>query len=154
MKKKPDVTRIAEENSTAGLIRRCDREFVLALEEGFGNREWLWFPCIPPAELEAWWSVLEDAETFWRADTRASWPGEFVSVDENPELSQVWESLWNNGTFRARVELNEQFDLAEPDTYLRTSDGKILLHKGAFRLEDGGSSDTEPAEPPKHDEGA
>lgn len=141
-----------EKKSIAELIRRCGQEFVLPLEEGFGNREWLWFPCIPPAELEVWWSALEDAETFWRKETRENWPGELVRVDENLELSQLWERLWNHGTCRARVELNQQFDPTEPDTYLRTADGRILMHRGAFALDDSRSSDTAPVEPLDPDE--
>ena len=118
------------------VIRRCDSEFVIPLEEDFGNHEWLWFPGIPPAELEAWWSALENVETFWHEGTRAAWPGEFVSAHDDSELSQLWETLWNNGTHCVHIGLNQQFDLAEPDTYLRRPDGNILLHKGAFAVDD------------------
>jgi hypothetical protein len=141
------VTMVAEKKLIADLFHRCEQEFVLPLEEDFGNHEWLWFPCISPAELEAWWTALEDVETFWREDTREKWPGELVRVDENLELSRLWEGLWNSGAHRVRVDLNQQFDLTEPDTYLRMSNGKIVLHKGAFELEDGSCSDTSPAEP-------
>lgn len=141
------VTRVAEKKLIADLIHRCDLEFVLPLEEDFGNHEWLWFPCISPVELEAWWAALEDVETFWREDTREKWPGELVRVDENLELSRLWEGLWNNGAHRVRVGLNQQFDLTEPDTYLRMPDGKIVLHKGAFELEDARCSDTSLVEP-------
>lgn len=114
------------------LAQRCRNEFAIALEEDFGNREWLWFPCISHEELEAWWSALEDVETFWREETRANWPGEFVRMDEDLRLSALWESIWNDATHRARVALNEQLDLATPETYLCRSDGTLFLHKGAF----------------------
>ncbi|TRZ90530.1 MAG: hypothetical protein D4R84_16090 [Rhodocyclaceae bacterium] len=123
------------------LIRRCDSEFVIPLEEDFGNHEWLWFPGIPPAELEAWWGALEDVETFWLEKTRVAWPGEFVRAHEEIELSHLWEILWGKDTHRARIGLNEQFDLTEPDTYLRRPDGKILLHKGAYAVENLSSAD-------------
>lgn len=119
-------------NSLAELARRCDTEFVVALEEGFGNREWLWFPSIPAEELEAWWSTLENVETFWNEQTRKSWPGEFLRMDEDIELSGLWENVWNRGPLQVRVDMNEQFDLAVPDSYLQAADGKRLLHKGAF----------------------
>jgi len=144
---------IKDKKRIAELIHRCGKEFVIPLEEDFGNHEWLWFPGIPPAEVEAWWNALEDVETFWREETRQTWPGDFVRVDEDFELSHLWESLWNDGSHRARVELNEQFDLAEPDTYLSRSDGTILLHKSALEFHDGSGSSTSPIEPPEPDEG-
>ncbi|MCK9389317.1 MAG: hypothetical protein M0Q22_13120 [Sulfuritalea sp.] len=130
-----------DETILSDLIRRCDSEFVVPLEEGFGNHEWLWFPCISQAELEAWWSALEDVEIFWTKETRANWPGEFFCMDEDIELSRLWENLWNRGTYRVRIDLNEQFDLAKPDTYLRRSDGTNLLHNGAYEAEDSCGSD-------------
>lgn len=114
------------------LTQRCRSEFAVALEEDFGNREWLWFPGIAQEELEAWWGALDDVETFWREDTRANWPGEFVRMDEDIRSSALWESLWKAATHRARVALNEQLDLATPETYLCRSDGILFLHKGAF----------------------
>jgi hypothetical protein len=110
---------------------RCDAEFVVALEEGFDNREWLWFPSIQQEELEAWWTSLENVETFWNEQTRKSWPGEFFRMDETLALSGLWASVWSNGPIRARVVMNELFDLADPETYLQRSDGKLFLHKGA-----------------------
>lgn len=118
-------------------IGRCDSEFVIAVEEDFGNHEWLWFPGIPREELEAWWTALEDVETFWREETRANWPGDFVRMDENIKFSALWERIWNTGNQRARVAMNEQFELSNPDTYLCRSDGSLILHKGAFALGDG-----------------
>lgn len=126
--------------SLSVLIGRCDSELVIALEEGFYSQEWLWFPGILQADVEAWWSALENVETFWNEGTRAAWPGEFVPVDENIESSGLWERVWNSAPLRARIDLNEQFDLAKPDTYLRRSNGTVLLHKGAFQGEDSGNS--------------
>ncbi|MCX7167447.1 MAG: hypothetical protein NTV11_14395 [Rhodocyclales bacterium] len=125
---------IFSENIFSELTRRCDTEFVVALEEGFGNREWLWFPATSQEELEAWWSALENVETFWHLEARKSWPGEFFRMDQSIELSGLWESVWNRGRLRARVDMNEQSDLAAPDTYLQRADGKKLLHKGAYEL--------------------
>jgi len=62
-------------------------------------------------------------------------------MDEDIECSHLWESLWNRCTHRARIELNEQPDLAEPDTYLRRPDGRNLLHKGAFEVKDSRDAD-------------
>jgi hypothetical protein len=113
---------------------RCDAEFVVALEDGFGNREWLWFPPFQQAELETWWGALQDAATFWHERTRKSWPGEFIRMDEDPELSGLWTNLWKNGPVRARVDMNEQLNLAAPETYLQRSDGTFLLHVGAIGI--------------------
>jgi hypothetical protein len=113
------------------LTLRCGNEFVIALEEGFGNREWLWFPSIHQDELETWWGSLENVETFWNEKTRKSWPGEFFRMDENLELSGLWASVWDSGPVRVRVVMNELLDLADPETYLQRSDGQIILHKGA-----------------------
>jgi hypothetical protein len=124
----------------AELVRRCDSELVIPLEDTFGNNEWLWFPGIPQAELEAWWSALEDVETFWSGSGRAAWPGEFVRMDGDMQYSQLWGRLWNSGTYRVRIDLNEQSDLARPETYLRTPGGKRLLHKGAFNAATGRDS--------------
>lgn len=118
------------------LTQRCNRELAIALEEDFGDREWLWFPGVSREELEAWWSALEDVETFWRGDTRARWPGEFIRMDEDIRFSALWENVWNSGTHRARVALNEQADLARPETYLCRSDGTQILHKGAYAARD------------------
>lgn len=126
--------KIVSEDLPSKLALRCGKEFVVALEDGFGNREWLWFPPFPQGELEAWWSILEDVATFWHERTRKNWPGEFIRMDEDPELSRLWASLWKNGPVRARVDMNEQLDLAAPETYLQRSDGTILLHKGAVGI--------------------
>jgi len=85
-------------------------------------------------ELEAWWSTLENVETFWHFQARKSWPGEFFRMDESIELSGLWGDVWNKGPLRVRVEMNGQYDLDHPDTYLQGEDGKILLHKGAFEV--------------------
>lgn len=124
---------ILAENTLAELVRRCDSEFVIPLEDAFGNHEWLWFPDISQTGLEAWWSALEDVETFWHGGTRAAWPGEFVRMDGDMEASQLWERLWKDGAYRVRIDLNEQSDLSSPETYLCTPCGKNLLHKGAFK---------------------
>jgi hypothetical protein len=116
------------------LSQRCGREFVVAVEDGFGNREWLWFPPFAQGELEAWWSTLADIATFWHERTRKNWPGEFIRMDEDPELSELWAGLWTSGPLRARVDMNEQLDLARPETYLQRSDGTFLLHKGAVGI--------------------
>jgi hypothetical protein len=115
---------MVSEDILSKLTRRCGKEFVVALEEGFGNREWLWFPPFPQGELEIWWSALEDVATFWHERTRKSWPGEFIRMDEDPELSDLWVKLWASGPVRVRVDMNE--------TYLQRSDGSLVLHKGAF----------------------
>ena len=122
------------EDSLAKLSLRCGKEFVVALEDVFGNREWLWFPPFSQGELESWWSALEDVATFWHERTRKKWPGEFVRMDEDHELSGLWEHIWRSGPLRARVDMNEQLDLANPETYLQRSDGSILLHKGAIGI--------------------
>lgn len=150
----PEQAFVMDRRRISELIHRCDKEFAIPLEEDFGNREWLWFPGIPAMELEAWWGALEDVEIFWRMETRANWLGEFIRVDENLELSRLWESLWSSGTHRARVELNGQFALAEPDTYLCGSDGTMLLHKGVFEFEDNSGSSTWSIEPFNPDEAA
>jgi hypothetical protein len=121
------------ENLLVQLTRRCGDEFVIALEDAFGNHEWLWFPGIPQGEIEAWWTALEDVETFWHQKGRASWPGEFVRMDGDIEHSRLWERLWNGDAYRICIDLNEQSDLGRPETYLRTPSGKRLLHKGAFK---------------------
>lgn len=108
----------------------------MAVEDGFGNREWLWFPPFGQGELEAWWGALGDIATFWHERTRKNWPGEFVRMDEDPELSELWAKLWIGGPVRARVDMNEQLDLARPETYLQRSDGTVLLHKGAIGIGD------------------
>ena len=118
------------EDIHSNLNRRCGREFVVAVGGGFGNRAWWWFPPFGQGELEAWWSGLGDIATFWHERTRKNWPGEFIRMDEDPELAELWAKLWASGPVRARVDMNEQLDLARPETYLQLSDGTILLHKG------------------------
>jgi hypothetical protein len=122
------------EDILSTLSQRCGREFFVAVEDGFGNREWLWFPPFPQGELEAWWSALADIATFWHERTRKNWPGEFIRMDEDPELSELWATLWISGPLRARVDMNEQLDLTRPETYLQRSDGTFLLHKGAVGI--------------------
>lgn len=108
---------------------------MVALEEGFGNREWLWFPSIPQDELEAWWISLENVETFWNEQTRQHWPGDFILVGDDLGLSELWTSLWENGPVRVRVDTNEVLNMADPETYLRRSDGTLVLHQGAVGAE-------------------
>ncbi len=122
------------EDILSRLNQRCGREFVVAVEDGFGNREWLWFPPFGQVELEAWWGALVDVATFWHERTRKNWPGEFFRMDEEPELSELWAKLWTSGPVRARVDMNEQLDLARPETYLQRSDGTVVLHKGAIGI--------------------
>jgi hypothetical protein len=55
-------------------------------------------------------------------------------MDEDPELSGLWANLWKNGPVRARVDMNEQLNLAAPETYLQRSDGTFLLHVGAIGI--------------------
>lgn len=118
----------------AKLCQRCEQEFAVALEDECGNREWLWFPPFQQVELEAWWRALEDVATFWHERTRKHWPGEFIRMDEDFGLSELWANLWKSGPVRVRVDMNEQPDLAAPETYLQRSDGTILLHKGAVGI--------------------
>lgn len=118
----------------AELARKCETELVVPVEEGLTCREWLWFPDVSPQELEHWWSELENVETFWNAQGRATWPGSFTCVDEDNQLSELWEHAWNDGAYRARIEFNGQMDSSGPSSYLRKADGTVLLHKGALHL--------------------
>ena len=122
------------EDAISKLSLRCSKEFVVALEDAFGNREWLWFPPVGQGELEAWWSSLGDVATFWHERTRKNWPGEFIRMDEDFELSELWEKIWTIGPAHVRVDMNEQLDLSAPESYLQRSDGTILLHKGAIAV--------------------
>lgn len=120
----------------AEVVRKCATELVVPIEEGLYREEWLWFPDMPAEELETWWSALENVETFWNERGRSSWPGTFVRADEDIQLSEVWDAVWNAGIYRARIGFNETPDPAGPDSYLRKSDGTVFLHKGAIRSQE------------------
>lgn len=120
----------------AAVVRKCATELVVPIEEGLYREAWLWFPDMSPAELEAWWSALENVESFWTERGRSTWPGTFVRADEDIQLSEVWDAAWNAGPYRARVEFNEPLDSSGPDSYLRKSDGTVFVHKGAFRSQE------------------
>ncbi len=116
----------------AEILRRCGVELVVPLVDGLYCEEWLWLPDLLPEELEAWWCALENVETFWNERSRSTWPGTFILVGEDMQFFDLWESAWNAGAYRVRVEFNEQSDSASPDSYLRKADGTVILHKGAF----------------------
>lgn len=116
----------------AEIIRSCNEKLVVPIEDGLYHEEWLWFPDLPAGELEAWWSGLDNVETFWSERGRANWPGSFVRVDDDLPLSDLWQSIWNTGAYRARIEFNQPLDSAGPGSYLRKSDGTVLLHQGAI----------------------
>lgn len=117
---------------------RADTELVVAIEEEWGYRYFLWFPGMTGAELEAWWLALEDVEGFWRTlpgtkqRLREGWPGEFIDAEEPDNLYELWSELWNSAPYISHIDMNWQVDMANPDTFLtRQSDGKVFLHKGA-----------------------
>lgn len=108
--------KIVSEDLPSKLALRCGKEFVVALEDGFGNREWLWFPPFPQENSRpggASWRTSQLSGTSGHARTG---PANSSAWTKTPELSRLWASLWKNGPVRARVEMNEQLDLAAPET--------------------------------------
>lgn len=120
------------------IIRRATRELVVAIEEEWGYRYFIWFPGMPGAELEAWWLAMEDVETFWKTEPgtktrlRHGWPGEFIDAEEPDSLYELWGELWKSAPYVSHIDMNWQVDMESPDTYLkRRADGRVFVHKGA-----------------------
>ena len=118
--------------------QRTENELVVAIDEEWGYRAFLWFPGMTGTELEAWWTNLEDVETFWRTEPgtrtrlRRGWPGEFIDAEESDELYALWSSLFRGGPYRSNIDMNGDNDLQNPYTYLKRIDGAVFLHRGAF----------------------
>lgn len=115
----------------AALAERCKNELVVAIDEEYGYRLWLWFPGLSPESLEDWWRRLEDVETFWTTD-REDWPGDIYETDQIGELFDLWMEQWENAPYIAPIDTNYQTDMEDPDTYLQRRGGAPILHQGAY----------------------
>lgn len=117
---------------------RAETELVVAIEEEWGYRSFIWFPGLSGAELEAWWLAMEDVETFWKTESgtkirlRHGWPGDFIDAIEPDNLCGLWRELWKTAPYVSHIDINWQADMDSPDSYLkRRSDGIVFVHKGA-----------------------
>lgn len=112
---------------------------VVAIDEEYGYREWIWIPGMTPSELEAWWGEKEDINTFWGriegggiSSLQYDWPGQFIRCDEDDALYDLYLHCYENGDYRAYVDTNHCGSHQNPATCLeRISDGKRVIHKGA-----------------------
>ncbi len=118
--------------------KRAETELVVAIEEEWGYRSFIWFPGLSGAELEAWWLAMEDVETFWKTESgtkirlRHGWPGDFIDAEEPDNLYDLWSELWKTAPYVSHIDMNWQIDMESPDSYLkRRSDGIVFVHKGA-----------------------
>ena len=117
---------------------RTENELVVVIDEEWGYRAFLWFPGMKGTELEAWWTQLEDVDTFWRTEPgtrlrlRRGWPGEFIDAEESTEISELWSALLKVSPYWSHIDMNYQTDVKNPDTFLKRRDGTVFLHRGAF----------------------
>jgi hypothetical protein len=89
------------------------------------------------AELEAWWLVLEDVESFWKTlpgtkqRLREGWPGEFIDAEEPDNLYKLWSERSKTAPYVSHIDMNWQPDMDRTDTFLRRKpDGKVFVHIG------------------------
>lgn len=123
--------------------QRAKREVVVAIEEEWGFRYFIWIPGMSGAELESWWLAMEDVETFWKTEPgtkirlRHGWPGEFIDAGETDCLYELWSELVKTAPYISHIDMNWQMDMDNPDTFLkRQADGKMFVHIGATGSED------------------
>jgi len=120
------------------LSNRCKTELVVAIDEEYGYRSWLWFPGIPAQTLEAWWENLTDICTFWGhqgngplGKLQNGWPGEFFRADDSERHYDLFDAVWKSAPYRAYVDINEVGSKDDPDSFLQREDKTIFIHKGA-----------------------
>ena len=121
------------------ILGDLEGKLVVAIDEEYGYREWLWIIEMTPSELEAWWAEKDDINTFWgysdvsgKCGLQYGWPGRFLQCDEDDTLYKAYLHYSENGEYRAYIDTNECGSREHPDTCLeRKSDGKLITHKGA-----------------------
>ena len=117
--------------------RRAESELVVVIDQEMGYKIFLWFPAMTGAELEAWWTSLEDVEAFWRVDPETGlhrndgWPGDIIEAHITRELNDLWQDLEKVAPYYASIFWNFQVDEKSPDTYLKRRDGAIFLHRAS-----------------------
>ena len=97
---------------------RVAKETTALIDEDYGFRFWVWFPCTTVAELEEWWNKLGTVNAYF---LNAQWlPGEVFEVNRNDwhefkrDFSNVYTVLLHN----------------DADSYLETPSGLRLNHAG------------------------
>ncbi len=124
------------------ILERARTELVVAIEEEYGFKYWIWFPGLSGVELESWWQAMDDVETFWRAKPgtkereRIGWPGEFIDAEVPENLYDLWAEFWKTAPYVSHIDMNLQDDIERPDTYLKRRDGAVFIHRGATTRED------------------
>ena len=120
------------------LKNRCKTELVIAIDEEYGYRSWLWFPGLPAQQVEAWWQELMDIDSFWgrQADgplgeLQKGWPGEFFRADESDRFYDLFDEVWKTGQYRSCIDSNEVGSTSDPDSFLERADKTVFIHKGA-----------------------
>lgn len=121
------------------LAERCKCELFVVIDEDYGYKSWLWFPCMSATELEHWWQQQPNIESFWgrqadgtMGESQIGWPGEFFQMDEADDLGELHSRLWKSAHYKSHIDLNHVGSRERPDTFLKRSDGALFLHRGAI----------------------
>ncbi len=118
--------------------QRAQSELVVIIEQEGGYKQYIWFPGMTGPELEAWWMALDDVDPFRRVEQetkvrlRQGWPGDFIEADQRHELWVLWDDLLEISPYYAQIYWNWEYNLSDPDTFLRRRDGTVFQHRGAF----------------------
>lgn len=99
---------------------RLGREFFVTVSEEYGFRYWIWFPGMTAAELELWWSSLEDVMSFYM-NPGLTLPGDLCQYHDE---GYVWRESFNSDAFYyAHIHNNS-------DSFLLRPKREKILHKG------------------------